>query len=51
MFGISQVGCDIDLADFLSVGGQLLEGHHLDFNSGAIASIGIAAEKANLVVA
>jgi NAD kinase len=28
-----------------------IEADHLDFNSGAIASIGIAAEKANLVVA
>ena len=28
-----------------------VEADHLDFNSGAIANIGVASEKANLVVA
>ena len=45
----------LTLESQMPVGGVIfsdgVEADHLDFNSGAIASIGVAPEKANLVVA
>lgn len=53
--GIVPIHASLELASEMPAGGVIfsdgIEADHLDFNSGAIANISVASEKANLVVA